>query len=249
MRTYILRSMRWITALMLLFAFATSLAQEPAAKAESSCYKDKGIDQYIVELQRLQKKKGTHNPLPNNVCIFGWCRNTGAGPADSKPKAESKADTSGEKPQAPATPPVDDVESSSKKEDLGIAKVPPEETSSYDPIGAARDADVGDYYFHEKNYRGALMRYSDALKEKPGDAGIHLRLARGWEKLGAPERAYLEYDVAVKLEREGKSASEAKDGMERLRPVLQKAGVDPATLTAESQPEKVPCLAAPTGSR
>ncbi|MBI2677729.1 MAG: hypothetical protein HYX28_03005 [Candidatus Koribacter versatilis] len=235
----------------LLFALATSLAQEPAAKTENPCYKDKGIDEYIAELQKLQKKKGTHNPLPNNVCIFGWCKNAGAGPAETKPKSGPKAEEAEERPQADtrASRPVDDVESSSKKEDLGIATTPAAEISTYDPIGAARDADVGDYYFHENNYRGALMRYSDALKEKPGDAGVHLRLARGWEKLGAAERAYLEYDAVVKLEREGKSASEAKDGMARLRPVLQKAGVDPVTLTAESQPEQPPCLAAPQGSR
>ena len=241
-RTYNISSMRKILSGVLVFVSLASLAQAPPARTEISCYKDKGIDEYIVELQKLQKKKGTHNPLPNNVCIFGWCRDTGAGP-ESNPASK----TTTLPPQQPVAKPqsADTNESSSKREDAGSPNAP--ELSSYDPIGAARDTDVGDYYFREKNYRGALMRYADAAKAKPGDAAIHLRMGHGWEKLGAPERAYLEYDAVVKLapEGEGKTAAEAKEAMQRLTPALQKAGVDPATLVADNHPEKAPCLAPP----
>ena len=51
-------------------------------------------------------------------------------------------------------------------------------------LEAAHNADVGDQYFGQKNYNGALMRYEDALEGKPGDVAIHVRLGRVLEKLG-----------------------------------------------------------------
>src|SRR5256885_14224059 len=111
--------MRAIASCAFVFVFLSCLAQDTPAKI-AACYKDKGIDEYIVELQKLQKKKGTHNPLPNNVCIFGWCRNTGAGPGDTKPKTEAPAPPADEKPKTSDTQPVDSVVSSSKTENLRI---------------------------------------------------------------------------------------------------------------------------------
>src|SRR5262249_7119294 len=44
------------------------------------------------------------------------------------------------------------------------------DTPKWDPHRAAKDIEVGDYYFSEKNYRGAELRYRDALEWKAGDA-------------------------------------------------------------------------------
>ncbi len=237
----------------LVASLLSAFAQDPLAKAESSCYKDKPVDEYIVELNKRQK--GSRNPLPNDICIFGMCAHTGMGPKDG-PKEKTEKTEQQKQPapkQAPPTQsqPGESDESSSKQESAGVAGTLPAEASSstYDPVSAARDVDVGDYYYRQKNYRGALMRYADAAKSKPGDAAIHLRMGRGWEKLGAPERAYLEYDATVRVEPEGKSAAEAQDAMQRLKPELQKGGVDPAALVVDNQPEKAPCLAAPAASR
>jgi len=233
-----------------------AMAQEPAAKTDASCYKDKSVDEYIVELNKRQK--GTRNPLPNDICIFAMCSHTGVGPSEGKKeKAAAKAPQQQPSAKPPAGKSESDVSevggvsdvSSSKKENAEVAETLAAEASSYDPVRAARDADVGDYYYRDKNYRGALMRYADAVKAKPGDAAIYLRMGRSWEKLKAPERAYLHYDAVVKLEPEGKSAAEARAAMQRLQPELQKAGVDPATLVREEQPERAPCLAPPKESR
>jgi hypothetical protein len=40
-------------------------------------------------------------------------------------------------------------------------------------LQAAHNVEVGDYYFGEKNYKASLLRYQEALAEKPSD------LARG----------------------------------------------------------------------
>jgi tetratricopeptide (TPR) repeat protein len=140
-------------------------------------------------------------------------------------------------------PVLNDRESSSKTAVPGLAD------STYDPIGAAQDAGVGDYYYKDKNYRAALMRYESAVEKKPGDAAIHLRIGRAFEKLGDNERAYLGYDSAVKLEPAGKGADEARQGMERLRPLLEKANVVPSAISATNQPQPAPCLAPPAANR
>jgi len=232
---------------VLVLVSLVGMAQEPAVKAQLGCYKDKSVDEYIVELNKRQK--GSRNPLPNDICIFGMCGHTGVGPKEKQPDPPPPS----AKPELKRRPENADHgeanESTSKKETVGVAGTLPAEASSYDPVSAARDVDVGDYYFRQKNYRGALNRYADAAKAKPGDAAIYLRMGRGWEKLNTPERAYLHYDAVLQLEPEGKSAGEAKEAMARLKPVLQKAGVDPAELVAGEHPEKAPCLAAPATRR
>src|SRR6185437_7036040 len=44
------------------------------------------------------------------------------------------------------------------------------EMHPWDPHRAAKDIEVGDYYFKIKDYRGATWRYQDALLYKPNDA-------------------------------------------------------------------------------
>ena len=50
-------------------------------------------------------------------------------------------------------------------------------------LEVAHNVEVGDYAFGEKNYNGALLRYNDAVEEKPGDLAIRVRLGRVLEKL------------------------------------------------------------------
>jgi len=83
-------------------------------------------------------------------------------------------------------------------------------------LKAAHDVDVGDYSFEANNYRGALMRYKDALEEKPGDAAIHVRLGRVFEKLGQPTQAIEQYKAAQDLAGPAKWSEEAKAAVLRL---------------------------------
>src|SRR4051812_32740364 len=147
----------------LMLVSLASVAQE-ATKTESACYKDKTVDEYIVELNK--REKGSHNPLPSDICIFGMCRQTGVGPGPTKPAPPSPEPKHSDAKAKPQTSSSDTTESSSKKEDLGLAASATQDPveKSYDPVTAARDTDVGDYYFRQKNYRGALMRYNDAAK-------------------------------------------------------------------------------------
>ena len=84
-------------------------------------------------------------------------------------------------------------------------------------LQAAHDVDVGDYYFEDKDYRGALMRYKDALEEKPDDAAIRVRLGRVLEKLNQIPEAIEQYQAAQKLTGPEKWSDEAKSALQRLQ--------------------------------
>ena len=84
-------------------------------------------------------------------------------------------------------------------------------------LQAAHNVEVGDYSFAEKYYKGALLRYSEAVEEKPGDAAIHVRLGRVFEKLGQLQQAIEQYDAAQKLAGPEKWLDEAKAALLRLQ--------------------------------
>ena len=82
---------------------------------------------------------------------------------------------------------------------------------------AAHNVEVGDQYYAQKNYNGALMRYKDAREEKPGDVAIHVRSGRVLEKLGQLPQAIEAYNAAQKLPRTEKWTDEAKSALLRFQ--------------------------------
>ena len=58
------------------------------------------------------------------------------------------------------------------------------EFHTWDPHKAAKNIEVGDFYFKRKNYRAAEERYREALHYKENDAVATIRLAVSLEKLG-----------------------------------------------------------------
>jgi Flp pilus assembly protein TadD len=84
-------------------------------------------------------------------------------------------------------------------------------------LEAAHDVEVGDDSFKAENYKGALLRYTDALEEKPRDAAIHVRLGRVYEKLKQVPQAVEQYDAAQKLEGPKKWTDEARAALVRLQ--------------------------------
>ena len=92
-------------------------------------------------------------------------------------------------------------------------------------LKAAHDVEVGDYSFAANNYGGAMMRYKDAAEEKPGDAAIHVRLGRAFEKLRQLPQAIEQYKAAEDLAGPAKWSEEAKAAVLRLQN-RQPAGKD-----------------------
>jgi tetratricopeptide (TPR) repeat protein len=87
----------------------------------------------------------------------------------------------------------------------------------WNPHKAAKDVEVGDYYFKRKNYRGAESRYREALFYKDNDAIATFRLAVCLEKMDQPDDARKEYESYLKILPHGPQADEARKAVSRLK--------------------------------
>ena len=112
----------------------------------------------------------------------------------------------------------------------GVAVVDAEDAASdvqelraWDPHKAAKDVEVGDFYFKRKNYRAALERYKEALVYKPNDALANFRLAECFEKTGNPSDAIAHYQEYLKILPHGPLALDAEKALARLKAEAPKA--------------------------
>jgi tetratricopeptide (TPR) repeat protein len=97
------------------------------------------------------------------------------------------------------------------------------ETHPFDPHKAAKDIEVGDFYFRRKNYRAAQSRYREALLYKDNDAVATYRLAVCLEKLDRPEEAREEYESYLKILPKGHDAEHARKALEQLKNAAAKS--------------------------
>ena len=103
-----------------------------------------------------------------------------------------------------------EAEGSSNNPDLS-------EFHPWDPHKAAKDIEVGDFYFKRKNYRAAEDRYREALVYKDNDALATFRLAVCLEKMDRPTEAQEEYERYLKILPYGPQAADAKKAVDRLK--------------------------------
>jgi len=87
----------------------------------------------------------------------------------------------------------------------------------WDPHKAAKDVEIGDFYFKRKNYKAAEDRYREALYYKDNDAIATFRLAVCLEKLGRSDDARAEYESYLKILPHGPEAPEAQQAIARLK--------------------------------
>ncbi len=96
--------------------------------------------------------------------------------------------------QIDLSPPPDDTKEHPKSSDMltdegSAGGGDTTEFHPWDPHKAAKDVEVGDYYFKRKNYAGAESRYREALFYKDNDAVATYRLAVCLEKMDRPDEA------------------------------------------------------------
>ena len=91
------------------------------------------------------------------------------------------------------------------------------EVHPWNPHKAAKDIEVGDFYFKRKNYKAAEDRYREALLYKDNDAIATFRLAVCLEKLERPDNARAEYESYLKILPYGPEAENAKKAIDRLK--------------------------------
>lgn len=192
--------MRYAVAVVLVSAELLAQSGPP------SCPADLPVDDILAQVheQQSKKKHRNRNPLPELYCIGLWCLDRSRTPP-TFPEPTLPAKTRNDE----STTSNSDSSSKSPKEKC--------DERMQTVLQAAHDVDVGDYYFQDKDYRGALMRYKDALEEKPDDAAIRVRLGRVLEKLNQIPEAIEQYQAAWKLAGPEKWSDEAKSALQRLQ--------------------------------
>jgi tetratricopeptide (TPR) repeat protein len=146
-------------------------------------------------------------------------------PASSQPADRDREaqESSSRDTRIDTTPPKDDAKNHPKSsEAVADLEAPPPDSSGvqefhpWNPLKAARDIDVGDYYFKRKNYKAALDRYKEALYYKDKDAVATFRLAVCQEKLGDKAEARKYFEQYLKILPEGPFAKDAHASLAKL---------------------------------
>ena len=91
------------------------------------------------------------------------------------------------------------------------------EFHAWDPHHAAKDIEVGDFYFKRKNYAAAESRYREALYYKDSDAVATYQLAVCLEKLQRPGEAREQYQNYLKILPHGPQAGDVRKALDRLK--------------------------------
>lgn len=136
--------------------------------------------------------------------------------------ALGEGESSSKDTQGDLTPPPDDDKAHPKSSEKLIDESTPSngdvsEFHPWDPHRAAKDIEVGDFYFKRKNYRAAEDRYREALFYKDNDALATYRLAICLEKMDRPDDARAEYESYLKILPHGPQADDAKKAVDRLK--------------------------------
>ncbi len=150
----------------------------------------------------------------------------GPGPTQPPPRSDRNkeaGDSSSRDTRIDISPPKDDAKNHPTSsadpdgEDESDAASDVQEFHPWDPHRAAKDIEVGDYYFKRKNYRGALERYKDALLYKENDAMANFRLGQIYEKMKQPDDAVAHYQAYLKILPHGILSEEAQKAIARLK--------------------------------
>jgi|SRR5215472_389114 len=147
---------------------------------------------------------------------------------DSRPSSSERESemSSSKDTRIDLSPPNDDTkdhpQSGAAIVDEGDEASDIQEFHPWDPHKAAKDIEVGDFYYKRKNYHAALERYREALTYKPNDAIANFRLAECEEKTGNASDALVHYQQYLKLLPHGPLAGEVEKAIAHLNATTAK---------------------------
>jgi tetratricopeptide (TPR) repeat protein len=100
---------------------------------------------------------------------------------------------------------------------------PPEEDEeqkpeqyTFNPLKAKQVLEIGMFYMHKSQYKGAAGRFLEATKWNPGWAEAYLRLGEAQAKLGRTEDAKKSFAKVIDLAPKSKDAREAEKRSSKL---------------------------------
>src|SRR4029077_13351920 len=131
--------------------------------------------------------------------------------------ARAAEESSSKDTRVDLSPPKDDEKnhpmSAAAISDAQEAPSDVQELHPWDPHKAAKDVEVGDYYFKRKNYKAAVERYKHALIYKQNDAIATFRLAESLDKTGNSGEAITYYQNYLKILPHGPYAADAQKAL------------------------------------
>jgi len=81
----------------------------------------------------------------------------------------------------------------------GDAPVSAKPKQTFDPLGAEKDIEVGNFYFKRGNYDAAIERFQDATQKHVGFAKPFMLLGEAYEKKNDPVNALKSYRQFLRL--------------------------------------------------
>ena len=146
-------------------------------------------------------------------------------PYSDNQQAVSTDESSSKSTQIDISPPPDDDKNhpdsaaavSEEQQEAAPSNSQVEEFHQWNPHKAAKDVEVGDFYFKQGNYKAALSRYQEALQYKQNDAVANFRSAQCFEKLNNPQDAVEHYEAYLKILPNGPFSKDAKKALEKLQ--------------------------------
>lgn len=74
---------------------------------------------------------------------------------------------------------------------------PVRQAATWPPVirhpSAKKSVEIGNYYLRQKDYRGALSRFKEAVKADPNYAPAYLGLGKAYDKMGFKQEALTDY--------------------------------------------------------
>ena len=114
-----------------------------------------------------------------------------------------------------------------------------EDSFHYVPPSARQSVEIGNFYFHRKDYRGALSRYKEAAKDDPYYAPAYLGMGKVFAKMGRKRKAlaaYHKYLNTLPSQKQADDATDVHKAIRRLERELKKGNRhSPATRTARAK--------------
>jgi tetratricopeptide (TPR) repeat protein len=119
---------------------------------------------------------------------------------------------------------ADKVQKPKQRPPAAEEQIPPEEDENFakkeytfNPLQAATELRIGNYYFKKGNFRAAAQRFTEATKWDEGLAEAYLRLGEAKEKQKDPKAAREAYAKYLEIAADAKNAPEVKKRMDKLK--------------------------------
>ena len=163
---------------------------------------------------------------------------TGPATASEPPRTsppEGSGSSTSKQDRVDITPPANDAKA---HPNAGLDNSEVGEFHPFDPHRAAKDVEVGDFYFKQHNYPAAISRYRSALLYKPNDAVATYSLAAALDKAGNFKEAAQNYQAYLKILPYGPKANDAHKALERLHAKGIAVGKPASTATVAKPPKR-----------